>query len=310
MMYWTSSSILLRETILEGYLTNISPLRIGSGQEPPLGATVDLAVLRIPYEGKLVPYIPGSSLKGIFRSQATAIAKSVGLNVCTGLSKETCMDLKEIRDPDLGEQKLGDYVALKLRHGDSKNAMKSFWENACLMCKVFGSPGYAGKLHFSDAYPISKDGTLLPVRLGARTGIAIDRRTGAMMKHALYTVEYVEPGSRFRFNIWCKNLPNYVLGLLGVILRMSNHGQIRIGGFKTRGFGEVRVEDLKFRNRDTHQIDMRLKILEDGVDIEVDLQNLVKIEETWQVAEGDNAWEVLEKLEEAWRVASSKGSSH
>ncbi|MBO3842806.1 MAG: CRISPR-associated RAMP protein [Candidatus Brockarchaeota archaeon] len=302
--------MLLRETILEGYLTNISPLRIGSGREPPLGATVDLAVLRILYEGKLVPYIPGSSLKGVFRSQATAIAKSVGLDVCTGLSKETCMDLKKIRDPDLGEQKLGDYVDLKLRHGDSKNAMKSFWENACLMCKVFGSPGYAGKLYFSDAYPIDKDGTLLSIRLGTRTGIAIDRRTGAVMERALYTVEYVEPGARFRFNIRCKNLPNYVLGLIGVILRVSNQGQIRIGGFKTRGFGEVRIEDLKFRNKDAHQIDTRLRSLEDGVDSEVDLQDLVKIEEAWQVAEGDDVWKILEKLEEAWKVASSKGSSY
>ncbi|MGB9622519.1 MAG: type III CRISPR-associated RAMP protein Csx7 [Candidatus Bathyarchaeia archaeon] len=311
MMYWTSSSILLRETILEGYLTNTSPLRIGSGREPPLGATVDLAVLRIPYEDKFLPYIPGSSIKGVFRSHATTIARSMGFNTCTGLSKETCMDLKSVRDPDLGEKNLGDYIELKLRRGDSVNAMKAFWENACLMCKIFGSPGYAGKSHFSDAYPIDKDGNILPVRTGARTGIAIDRRTGAVMGHALYTVEYVEPSTRFRFSVRCANLPNYALGLLSTVLRMINTGQAKVGGFKTRGFGEVKVEDLRFRNRDfSENIGLTLRSLEDDIDSNVDLRDLIKIEEDWQVAEGDNAWKVLGRLEEAWKIASSKRPSH
>ncbi|MEM2057850.1 MAG: CRISPR-associated RAMP protein Csx7 [Thermoproteota archaeon] len=312
MRYWISSSVFLRETVLEGYLINTSPLRVGSGREPPLGATVDLAVLRIPYNDRLIPYIPGSSLKGMFRSQATAIARSAGFDVCTGLSKETCMDLKRVSDSESEEQILGDYVELRLRRRNSEEAMKKFWENACLMCKVFGSPGYAGKVHFEDAYPIDKDGNPLPVGLGIRTGIAVDRRTGAVMRQALYTVEYVEPGARFRFNILCRNLPNYALGLLGVILRMTNQGQVKIGGFKTRGFGMVRVEDLKFRNREFPQSnDTTLKDLEDGVDAPVDLQGLVEIKDGWQVAEGNNAWRVLDKLEEVWgKVASSKRTSH
>ena len=85
---WTSSSIILREAIFRGYIENISPLRIGVGKEPPLGSKVDLAVIRIKYGEYDIPYIPGSSLKGLFRNHAGRIVSSFGLNVCSGLSKE------------------------------------------------------------------------------------------------------------------------------------------------------------------------------------------------------------------------------
>ncbi|NHV98444.1 MAG: CRISPR-associated RAMP protein [Thaumarchaeota archaeon] len=310
-MYWTSSSILLRETVVEGYLTNSSPLRIGSGREPPLGAVVDLAVLRIPYKDEFLPYIPGSSIKGIFRSYTSSMAKSAKLDVCTGLAKETCMDLKQIEDPELGEQTLGRYVELKLRSRNSKDAMDAFFKKACLMCKIFGSLGYAGKIRFSDAYPLDENGNPLPVRLGARTGIAINRRTGAVMEHALYTVEYVEPGAKFRFKMECTNLPNYALGLLGIVLRMINEGQVKIGGFKTRGFGEVKFENIRFKNREFPQsVDGILKSLEEGLDSEVNLQGIVRIEDGWQVAEDHDVWSVLEKLKEAWINAISRSRSH
>jgi len=52
MVFWTSSSILLREMLIRGYITNIEPLRIGVGKEAPLGSLVDLAVLRINYGGE------------------------------------------------------------------------------------------------------------------------------------------------------------------------------------------------------------------------------------------------------------------
>jgi CRISPR/Cas system CSM-associated protein Csm3 (group 7 of RAMP superfamily) len=39
---WSSHALLLREVLLEGYLVNRGPLRVGTGREPPLGSAVDL----------------------------------------------------------------------------------------------------------------------------------------------------------------------------------------------------------------------------------------------------------------------------
>lgn len=293
---WTSSSTLLRETVFEGYLVNIEPLRIGASREaPPLGSIVDLAILEINYKGHTIPYIPGSSLKGVFRSWATTIARSKGLNVCTGLSKETCMDIREVDG-----KKLRAHIHSKLKGGNSSAAMKIFWDTACLMCKIFGAPGYSSKVHFSDAYPIDENGNPTPTLKGVRTGIAINRRTGAVFRGALYTVEYVEPGARFKFNVRCENLPNYALGLLSSILKMIDSGEIKIGGFKTRGFGACRVENLKVLNRDLNSEGTTLMKALDEKDKPVNLEELVKTSNGWLIAEGRNAWKVLRRLEEVW----------
>jgi len=292
---WLSHSVLLRETIFEGYIVNLEPLRIGSGREPPLEAPVDLAVLRVRYNGIDVPYIPGSSLKGVFRSYATLLAKHKGLKVCTGLSKETCGETKVIDG-----KKLNDYID-ELMKRSSEDAIKVFYENSCLMCKIFGSTRYMSKVSFSDAYPIDENKQIIDVRTGVRTGIAIDRRTGAVQAGALYRVEFIEPGARFKFNIRCRNLPNYAIGMLSLILKRMNEGLIKVGGFKSRGFGTVKVEGLKFRSRDfMKEPSLVMTSLEPEVDAEVDLTGIAELKDGWIASDGENVWKVLERLIEVW----------
>lgn len=298
--FWTSSSILLRETIFKGYIRNIEPLRIGSGREPPLGSLADLAVLRIDYKGGSIPYIPGSSLKGVFRSSATMLARSIGLNACSGLSKDVCTEIEKVVE-DISEIKLGDAIEYNIRAGKTTEAMKKFYERACLICKIFGSPYYLSKVYFSDAYPIGDYGEILPFSLNTRTGIAIDRKTGTVYGGALYTVEFVEPDVRFKFMIHARNLPNYALGLLSTIILMINNGEIKIGGFKTRGFGAVNIESLVFKSRDYPRTEgLRLVSLDRDKDREVDLSGVARLEDNWLIAEEENAWKVLRMLEGLW----------
>ncbi|MCX8193678.1 MAG: CRISPR-associated RAMP protein Csx7 [Nitrososphaeria archaeon] len=309
MSLWTSSSILLRETFFQGYIVNDEPLRIGSGREPPLGSLTDLAVLRIKYEGRDIPYIPGSSLKGIFRSSAIMLTRSNGLKACSGLSKDTCTDVEKVVEGS-SEMKLGDVIEHYIRIGESATAMKKFYEKACLICKIFGSPHYLSKVYFSDAYPIGDNGELLPFSLNTRTGIAIDRKTGAVYGGALYTVEFVEPNTKFKFMIYARNLPNYALGLLSTIINMMNRGEVKIGGFKTRGFGTVHIEELSFKSREYPRAEeTRLSPLDIGEDKDVDLTGIVKLENNWFIASGENAWKVLKKLEDLWYEFSKSSSS-
>jgi CRISPR-associated protein Csm3 len=293
---WSAHSVIIREVVLEGYLVAESPLRIGVGREPPLGSAVDLAVLRINLNGKLVPYIPGSSLKGVFRSTAIQLANRKGLTVCSGLSKGTCMDL---RYPEFDGKTLLEKIQEEIKNRNYRRAIELFHEKACLLCKVFGAPSFTGHSEFNDSYPINEKGEVLDAPVGVRTGIAINRRTGAVHMGALYQVEYVEPGARFRFSIRTTNLPNYALGLLAKILRMVNEGWVRVGGFKTRGFGELRVEGLRFAASGATVQGSKLLAV-DEKDKEVDLSGDVSSTQRGLEASGENAWRVLAKLEEVW----------
>lgn len=298
---WSSHRVLLRYAEIRGYLVNETPLRIGAGREPPLGSTVDLAVLRIPIGGKSVPYIPGSSLKGVFRSMAIQLARAKGLNVCSGLASDTCVNWK---NPKYGvETDMLSFIQERLRMGEVEEAIRVFHEDACLLCKIFGAPSFTGHLEFSDAYPIDERGVPLEVPVGVRTGIAIDRRTGAVYGGALYEVEFVEPGARFRFLITATNLPNYALGLFAKTLRMLHEGWVRIGGFKTRGFGKVHVEDLSVAFWGPTIIGDRLAVIDDK-DREVNLEGLVEQVGGRLRATGNAAWQVLYRLEEVWENAT------
>jgi CRISPR-associated protein Csm3 len=293
---WSAHSVIIREVVLEGYLVAESPLRIGVGRESPLGSAVDLAVLRVNLNGKLVPYIPGSSLKGVFRSTAIQLANRKGLTVCSGLSKGTCMDL---RYPEFDGKTLLEKIQEEIRNRNYRRAIELFHEKACLLCKVFGAPSFTGHSEFNDSYPINEKGEVLDAPVGVRTGIAINRRTGAVHMGALYQVEYVEPGARFRFSNRTTNLPNYALGLLAKILRMVNEGWVRVGGFKTRGFGELRVEGLRFAASGATVQGSKLLAV-DEKDKEVDLSGDVSSTQRGLEASGENAWRVLAKLEEVW----------
>jgi CRISPR-associated RAMP protein (TIGR02581 family) len=285
---------LLREAVFEGYLVNEAPLRVGVGREAPLGSAVDLAVIRVKLGGRTVPYIPGSSLKGVFRSSAVQLAGLKGLRVCSGLSGETCMDWERP-----GGETLLEWIQSELREGHSLEAIKDFHERACLLCKVFGAPSFTGHVEFRDAYPIGEKGEPLEAPTGVRTGIAINRRTGAVHRGALYQVEYVEPGARFKFSMYATNLPNYALGLLAKVLRMMNDGWVKVGGFKTRGFGEVRIEGLTFMARGAKVQGAKLLAI-DELDAEVDLAGLAEASEGWLKASGGKAWDALSRLEKVW----------
>jgi CRISPR-associated RAMP protein (TIGR02581 family) len=257
---------LKRETILEGILENVGPLRVGMGREPSLEATVDLAVLRIPYGDLSVPYIPGSSLKGIFRNFAATLVTHKGGHVC----------------PD---------------NGCMQKLKEKFAEKGCLLCKIFGSQGFRGLVSFLDAYPRNERGEIYIPETGIRTGIKIGRKTGAVAGTAKYDVEYVEPGAKFRLQIRSLNLPTYALGLLSKVLLLLNEGEARVGGFKSRGFGQISIAPQEFRIKDDVSSQKGIgRLDEEDIEAEAELTR----ENGWLVATGERAWKVVESLAGSW----------
>lgn len=304
---WTSSSVNMRESTFRGYIENISPLRIGTGREPPLSSLVDLAIIKIRYGGYEIPYIPGSSLKGLFRNQAGKIATSLGLSVCSGLAKENCMGIKTLTVRGR-EYALRSLIDEYMRDGRSSEAMEYFFNNVCIICKIFGSMMYRSRVIFSDAYPTDERGNLLPFKLGSRTGITIDRRTGAVARGALYEVEYVEPGCWFKFEVRCHNLPNYALGLLSSIIKMIDDARIKIGGFTSRGYGSVRIKNLEVlvKSYNSSREGKILPSLEHAVDEEIDVSDISELRDGLLYFSKDNSWKLIDKLEGVWYDAASR----
>ena len=233
--YWISNEILIRTFTLRGRIKVEEPLRIGAGRAETLTSITDLPVLRVRLGSEEVPVIPGSSWKGIFRSRVESYLKTVGKDVCGGPG-DTCMDRRDLKER----------VEQLQRHPSRENMMKLVRllnEELCMACKIFGAPSYMSKVYLSDSYPV-RDGSY-SFSIGRKPGIAIDRRTGAVKRGALYNVEFVEPGSVFSFQLTANNLPNYSLGLLAKVVLDLNNGLLRVGGFKTRGFGRVSLMNLR-----------------------------------------------------------------
>ena len=81
-------------TRIEGELINLTPIRVGTGSEPPLGSTIDIAVYTV--DGK--PRIPGSSLKGVFRNFIESLASSMGEHVHQPWDEEAIKRESENKD--------------------------------------------------------------------------------------------------------------------------------------------------------------------------------------------------------------------
>lgn len=280
---WFTHNILLRELRIKFVCKTLSPLRIGTSKNKSIFSPIDLQVLRINIDGKEVPYIPGSSLKGIFRSTTESIVSSNNLNTCFGGRCSEDID-QEGRKRD---KRLQD--AIKTGNIDE---IINILNEYCLVCKLFGSNTYASHIRFNDAYPNNYS-------IGVKTGVAINRRSGAVKQRALYTVEFVNPNSEFEGEIVLFNTPNYAIGLVAKIIDYINNGFVKLGGFKTRGFGRVKM-DIKEVTGITYEEDT-LKDLSIGILSSLDVKD--------EDLSYKNPMEILDKSKEIWDAYVQKSRS-
>ncbi|MEM4342492.1 MAG: hypothetical protein QXF97_08115, partial [Candidatus Caldarchaeum sp.] len=91
--------------------------------------------------------------------------------------------------------------------------------------------------------------------------------------------------------------------LIAFVINMIRTGETRIGGFKTRGFGRVTIENIRFRNREMGNTPLVLKSLEEGVDQEIDISDFAIQENGWAVSEGEKCIKLIGRLIEVWENA-------
>jgi CRISPR-associated protein Csm3 len=223
-------------TVVRGRLEMLSALSIGSRLSlEPTGT--DLPVVRGP-DG--LPFIPGSTLKGVIRAQAERILRTIDrrpdLWSCDPF-ENLCIQ-SEIQQ---GNRTMGDALFAE-----------QVWAKSCLACRLFGSPLLGGRLFFKDA-PLS-NATDLPVVTQIRDGVGIDRDLGAARHGIKYDFEVVVPGTLFDVEIVAENVEPWELGFVLSVLRLWQEGALAIGGKATRGPGWGRLTELRLQRLEQAQL--------------------------------------------------------
>jgi len=211
--------------VIKGTVVNHTPLSIGAGRNTLRGG-IDNPIVRMDE----VPYIPGSSLKGVLRSEAERFVK-------TSLPLEFVCDIFRPNDEKVGE--LG-----------RKKVLGESYE-PCIICRIFGGPTLASHLTIHNAMPHS------PFHTEIKTSVSINRITGAQYPGRLFDVEYVVPLTRFKFEARVDNIDlmggSLEARVVNYLMNILRKGQVWLGGRKSVGMGNVKltsIEVLKIGFRD------------------------------------------------------------
>lgn len=210
-----------REAIITYKLRTESPLYIKAGEDNSLNpSAVDGTYMKIYRNGTTEPFIPGTSIKGVFRSRAERMLKDGDNGSCDIIDRKECVTEKD---------------AKKNKYDGTKR-----YELSCPVCKLFGSKVLRSRVVFSDLYVNGQ------YKVGSRTCVGIDRITGAAKKGALYDIEYIED-AEFDGKITLQNFEPYQVRLLLELFEELNEGFITLGGLSSKGFGVVKAYDFKIK---------------------------------------------------------------
>lgn len=201
----------------------------------------DLPVIKTP-EG--IPFIPGSSLKGVVRSYIERILRTMQelRQTHQGERLWACDPLDEQNRCVTREQKR----RLWEQAGeDDARFTELVWQRSCTACRLFGSPWLASRVSFQDAMLSNRDSLLRLTEI--RDGVGIDRDLGSAKTGIKYDFETVPSGAEFGIRIMVENAEEWEVGLLLLALEAMRKGELPVGGKTTRGPGWGEIVDLKIQ---------------------------------------------------------------
>ncbi|HLG61481.1 MAG TPA: CRISPR-associated RAMP protein Csx7 [Ktedonosporobacter sp.] len=217
-------------------ITTTGPLLIKSGHASISGP--DMTPVLTFRNGKQEAFIPGSSLKGVFRSHIEKI-------VCSLKSHVVCYPFEgnEERQTDINQRKRdyrdscgGRFNQMAKNDRDRKlleNRTDLVYADSCPTCRLFGSTGFIGRIAISDAYLASTE------IKEQRDGVGIDRLTGGASHGAKFELEVVSTGVIFETNIHLRNFEIWQLGMLFAVIQDMEDELIHLGSGRSRGLGQV-----------------------------------------------------------------------
>jgi CRISPR/Cas system CSM-associated protein Csm3 (group 7 of RAMP superfamily) len=175
--------------------------------------------------------IPGSSLKGAFRSLFELFTDS-----CVRVTRE-----------------------YSLRRDGCLYRSKRHRGQLCPACKLFGAMGYMGQVRFDDAFQVSGEAEAhrIPPQYQPRR----DPHNRRYYPHALidprertWPLEVIKPGAEFELVGQYTNLTKGELGLLLITLGQGEWQLCpKLGAGKSSGLGGIKVKDLSVKRMDPTQ---------------------------------------------------------
>lgn len=220
-------------------ISPVDPLLIKSGQATVGG--VDMSFVRTRrFDGRDEPFIPGSSLKGVIRSYAEKICRSLKAEpfpVCLPYVDPGKMGEGQERQASCGLR----FEKYKKEFGINDLPTIDAYRLSCPACRIFGSNVFTGRLKTADAY--LQKGSIPAFEV--RDGVAIDRMTGGAAPGAKYDLEVLVKGD-FTTSIEIHNFERWQLGLLALVLRDMEQELVRIGTGTSRGLGRIKADITSF----------------------------------------------------------------
>ena len=209
------------------------PVLIKSGYATVSGP--DMTPVRTYRNGNTEVYLPGSSLKGVFRSHIEKVIRTLKDGVVCNPFVRTDPDSKndQLVCPNYAEVSCGN--KFETRQEDLSN--EAVYLESCPACRLFGSTSFIGRVAISDAY-LAEDSRQ---KTEQRDGVGIDRLTGGAASGAKFDLEVVSSGVDFETDIYMRNFEVWQLGILMLIVTDLEDGLIRIGSGRSRGLGNVKA---------------------------------------------------------------------
>lgn len=202
---------------ITGVITTKSGMRIGVGRS----ASITGSDMPIVLDSQNRPFIPGSSIKGVFRTQAEQIINAF-------ITSPT--DPTDIIEKDNATRKLEEFSK---RDDAAKYEYIIKNSNTNEIVKLFGSTLLAGRIFFRDALVVDNSFSYIETR----NGVKINRDTGTQESGKLYDYDTVPAGVNFTFELAIENVTDVQLGLVLLLLDSWKSNGFQIGGFTRRGLG-------------------------------------------------------------------------
>ncbi|MBC7226530.1 MAG: hypothetical protein H5T61_04795 [Thermoflexales bacterium] len=227
------------------HLSPRGPLLIKAGGISADPTLPDMQFVRTyhPEKGETV-YIPGSSLKGVMRGFVEKVLRTAdpypdqpGPKSHSKMWNWACATFEAKKEEKEDKKKWNCPQFLgELREEAGHNRELYSWEiyaNSCGACRIFGHTRLKGRASFTDFLPKNE------VKTEIRYGVAISRLSHAVA-HGPFEMEVAVSGT-FEGHLVLENFELWQLGLLALALESMNHGLVKVGFGKNRGFGEVTV---------------------------------------------------------------------
>ena len=226
------------------------PVLIKSGYATVSGP--DMTPVRTYRNGNTEVYLPGSSLKGVFRSHIEKVIRTLKDGVVCDPFARTDPDSEndQLVCPDYAEVSCGNKFEVRQkerllvnkvqwrRHPKKEDlSNEAVYLESCPACRLFGSTSFIGRVAISDAY-LAEDSR---EKTEQRDGVGIDRLTGGAASGAKFDLEVVSSGVDFETDIYMRNFEVWQLGILMLIVTDLEDGLIRIGSGRSRGLGNVKA---------------------------------------------------------------------